>query len=262
MAAAAGTTDVLLKELLTGIEAIKNLQKQWKAIKVKGTRTTAKTQKVATDRRNKAIKIKEKMNEVYATYLAPGKPMRKRIVGEIVKTYHSGTRGKGVGTSETREKGILAKPLSFLDPLDALKAKRWPFKEEEDMKPWTDLQAALSGTSEAQSGSYNELDLFDDSFDYQYHDRIGSGRSLPFDDLNRYQPLISEEYNDVSGSGSPLLIGGVVGASAVVIIMLIFCLGLAFGMVICWGCSQQRALDVKREKEEMHWIDDENRNEV
>eukprot|EP01084_Bolivina_argentea_P029777 55260_1 len=36
---------------------------------------------------------------------------------------------------------------------------------------------------------------------------------------------------------------GVVGASAVVIIMLIFCLGLAFGMVIYWGYSQKRVLD-------------------
>eukprot|EP01083_Nonionella_stella_P300689 1027919_1 len=261
MAAAAGTTDVLLKELLTGIEAIKNLQKQWKAIKVKGTRTTAKTQKVAADRLKKAGEIKTKMGQVYDTYLAPTKPMRKRIVGEIVKTYHSGTRGKGVGTSETRGKGMVADAISLLKPLDDLKNTGWSITSE-GMKPWTYLQAALPGTSKAQSGSYNELDLFDDSFDYQYHDRIGSGRSLPFDDLNRYQPLISEEYNDVSGSGSPLLIGGVVGASAVVIIMLIFCLGLAFGMVICWGCSQQRALDVKREKEEMHWIDDENRNEV
>eukprot|EP01083_Nonionella_stella_P317485 1156285_1 len=48
-------------------------------------------------------------------------------------------------------------------------------------------------------------------------------------------PVISGEYTDVSRSGSSLLIGGVFGASAVVIIMLIFCLGLAFGMIIYWG---------------------------
>eukprot|EP01083_Nonionella_stella_P312517 1118133_1 len=64
---------------------------------------------------------------------------------------------------------------------------------------------------------------------------------------HHYNPLISGEYNDVSDQSS-LLIGGVVGASAVVIIMLIFCLGLAFGMIIYWGYSQKRALDVKRKK--------------
>eukprot|EP01083_Nonionella_stella_P258837 884226_1 len=95
---------------------------------------------------------------------------------------------------------------------------------------------------------YNELNvMFDDSFDYQHHGDIHSVHSLPFDD---YKP----------GSESSLLIGGVVGGSAVVIIMLIFCLGLAFGMIIYWGYSQKRALDVKRQKEEMRWIGDENRN--
>eukprot|EP01083_Nonionella_stella_P255495 876877_1 len=42
-----------------------------------------------------------------------------------------------------------------------------------------------------------------------------------------------------SGSGSPLLIGGIVGASTIVVIMLVFCLGLTFGMVIYWGYSQK-----------------------
>eukprot|EP01083_Nonionella_stella_P310846 1106170_1 len=66
---------------------------------------------------------------------------------------------------------------------------------------------------------------------------------------NRLQS-IGGEYSDVSGDGSSLLLGGVVGASAVVIIMLIFCLGLAFGMIIYWGYSQKRALDVQRKKGE------------
>eukprot|EP01083_Nonionella_stella_P214647 773248_1 len=88
------------------------------------------------------------------------------------------------------------------------------------------LLKAKEVKAKARSGYYNQLDAFDDSFRYQYDD-IDSAHSFPFDDHNHYQPLISEKYNDVSGSGSPLLIGGVVGASAVVIIMLIFCLGLA-----------------------------------
>eukprot|EP01083_Nonionella_stella_P076844 209557_1 len=100
--------------------------------------------------------------------------------------------------------------------------------------------------------------FYDDLFDYapisqwnhNYDDNVHDSRSL-----------IGGEFNDVSGSGSPLLIGGVVGASAVVIIILIFCIGLAFGMIIYWGYRQKRALDVKRKKEEMRWIDHENNNE-
>eukprot|EP01083_Nonionella_stella_P266036 900457_1 len=115
----------------------------------------------------------------------------------------------------------------------------------------------------ANSEYYNELEVFDDSFRYPHH----SHHSLPFDGPNHYQPFISGEYNDVSGSESSfssLFIGGVVGASAVVIILLVFCLGLVFGMSIYWGYSQKTALDVKRKKVEMrNWIDDdEDRNEV
>eukprot|EP01083_Nonionella_stella_P170311 579343_1 len=114
----------------------------------------------------------------------------------------------------------------------------------------------------ANSEYYNELNaIYYNNLDYRslFDDDI---HSLPFDDHSH--PLISGEYIDGSGSGSSLLIGGVVGASAVVIIMLIFCLGLAFGMIIYWGYSQKRALDVKRKKGEMrNWIeDDEDRNEV
>eukprot|EP01083_Nonionella_stella_P106050 305486_1 len=135
--------------------------------------------------------------------------------------------------------------------------------------------------SEAHS-SDNYRELFDDSvykhyengldYDYAYrhtnydgvYSKHASAHSLPFDERNQYQPLFRGEYNHESGSESSLLIGGVVGASAVVIIMLIFCLGLAFGMIIYWGYSQKRALDVKRNKGEMrNWIDDnEDRNEV
>eukprot|EP01083_Nonionella_stella_P223597 796720_1 len=77
---------------------------------------------------------------------------------------------------------------------------------------------------------------------------VGIGHSLSFD------PLFSDHHSDVSRSDSSLLIGGAVGASAIVIIVLIFCLGLAFGMIVYWGYSQKRTLDVKRKKEEMRWI--------
>eukprot|EP01083_Nonionella_stella_P035621 97165_1 len=91
------------------------------------------------------------------------------------------------------------------------------------------------------------------------HKKMSSGTVNAYSGYDRWN-----QYDDVSESGSSLLIGGVAGASAVVIIMLIFCLGLAFGMIIYWGCSQKRALDVQRKKGEMrNWIDDdEDRNEV
>eukprot|EP01083_Nonionella_stella_P069729 186088_1 len=123
----------------------------------------------------------------------------------------------------------------------------------EVLGPWEEWEkehlSALSA-SEATSGYYNELNEFGDSFRYPHHFEIHSAHSLPFDDRSHYQQRIGGEYagDDVSGSGSPLLIGGVVGASAVVIIMLIFCLGLAFGMIIYWGYSQKRALDAQKKK--------------
>eukprot|EP01083_Nonionella_stella_P283494 965013_1 len=101
---------------------------------------------------------------------------------------------------------------------------------------------------------------FGDSIRDQYDDYgkefIALKPHQQFNDRNHFNPLISGEYNDASGSESSLFIGGVVGASSVIIIMLIFCLGLGFGMVIYWGYSQKKELDVKRKKEEMRdWID-------
>eukprot|EP01083_Nonionella_stella_P099042 278550_1 len=77
---------------------------------------------------------------------------------------------------------------------------------------------------------------------------------------NHYHPLISE-YNGVSGSGS-LLIGGVIGASTVVIIVLIFCLGLSFGMLVYWGYTQKKELEEKRKNTEMRWMNGDNNNEA
>eukprot|EP01083_Nonionella_stella_P280377 953855_1 len=111
----------------------------------------------------------------------------------------------------------------------------------------------------ARFGYYNNLNY--DSAEH-YENKLDGEHYV--DDSHSYRlPLVRDHTGnviDVPGSGSSLLIGGVVGASAVVIIMLIFCLGLAFGMIIYWGYSQKRALDVKRQKEEMRWIGDENRN--
>eukprot|EP01083_Nonionella_stella_P065577 171952_1 len=44
--------------------------------------------------------------------------------------------------------------------------------------------------------------------------------------------------------------GGLMGASAVIVVMLVFCVGLAFGLVICWGYSRQKkALEKSKDKD-------------
>eukprot|EP01083_Nonionella_stella_P260310 887726_1 len=75
----------------------------------------------------------------------------------------------------------------------------------------------LTGTTSAEdahSDYYNELNRVElgtfDSFHFQHHDDTHLDHSLSFDDRNHYQPL-NDEYIEVSGSGSPMLIGGVVG---------------------------------------------------
>eukprot|EP01083_Nonionella_stella_P096174 270283_1 len=119
--------------------------------------------------------------------------------------------------------------------------------------------ADQGGASTAHKGVWNEL-VYDDKHYAQYGDYENqfSGHSLPFDSRNHYHPLHSGQYNDVHGSESALLFGGVVGASAVAVILMIFCLGLVFGMAIYWGYSQKRKMDVKRRKDEMCWIHDNN----
>eukprot|EP01083_Nonionella_stella_P175478 611190_1 len=175
---------------------------------------------------------------------------------------------ESVATAKTKVKEWLTKRKTLVEELRAEPA--WKhiqckledvFEQAEHAKgnqenifspPYSDCP----DVSKSKTDYYDELNVFD-SFRYPHH----SHHSLSFDGRN--QPLIHGEYNDVSGSGSSLLIGGVVGASAVVIIVLIFCLGLAFGMAIYWGYSQKRALNVQRKKGEMrNWIDNENNEEV
>eukprot|EP01083_Nonionella_stella_P184742 671837_1 len=109
-------------------------------------------------------------------------------------------------------------------------------------------------SASASTSHLSEFNVFDDSFRYQLYDGTQSYSSQSFYDRNQYPG----EYNDVSGSGSPMLIGGVVGASAVAVIILIFCIGLACGVVIYWGFTQKMALNEKKEKEEMSWVDNDN----
>eukprot|EP01083_Nonionella_stella_P070101 187366_1 len=170
------------------------------------------------------------------------------------------------------------------DPLILM--KDFAFPSDEAVASGSTAAAGSIAKTDAKQMQYNDglyLDIdskgvgrdsdghFDDghylrSYDEDAYTIPHSGHFLRYDDHNHYEPLIGGEYNaiDASGSGSSFLIGGLVGASSVVIIVLIFCLGLAFGMAIYWGYSQKRALNVQRKKGEMrNWIDDdEDRNEV
>eukprot|EP01083_Nonionella_stella_P124307 375309_1 len=117
-------------------------------------------------------------------------------------------------------------------------------KAESDIaKKMARLDLAHVGISNEYNGYAPDLSHSDSQYSpiSQWND-AGIGYSLSFD------PLFNDQHSDVSGSDSSLLIGGVVGASVIVIIMLIFCLGLSFGMIIYWGYSQKRTLDVKRKK--------------
>eukprot|EP01083_Nonionella_stella_P156854 508412_1 len=169
----------------------------------------------------------------------------------IIKSMHEDYGSLDVlkGLSEADRKAFAkgkAKGLKTVEKrlIDVLKKQLRAFSKQEltDTKPTDNLKTYLEanelytftvGLKPAYSEYYNQLGAFDDSFRYlrDHDDDIRSAHA---------PPLLNGEYNDVSGSGSPLLIGGVVGASAVVIIMLIFCLGLAFGMVIYWGYTQKR----------------------
>eukprot|EP01083_Nonionella_stella_P000479 1357_1 len=218
----------------------------------------------------------EEMKRLYDEYLAMGSPMSINISYELRKDLE--THFKALKT------GLHGKKVKWMDPTDSSghwqsiytalnrlmrgSYQRFGMTKEfrlfianwqADLEKCPEVEAA-EGT-EAKSVDYDnyynhELSVFDGSSHYQYQ---------PFDDHNRHMSLISGEYHGIGapGSESSLLIGGVVGASSVVIIMLIFCLGLAFGMIIYWGYSQKRALDVQKKKGEMrNWIDDENNEEV
>eukprot|EP01083_Nonionella_stella_P147842 467072_1 len=68
-----------------------------------------------------------------------------------------------------------------------------------------------------------------------------SAHSMFYDD---YVPISENEYQ-----GSPALIGGVIGASAIVAIMLVFCIGLACGMISYWRFTQKKTLEERMKNE-------------
>eukprot|EP01083_Nonionella_stella_P232542 820187_1 len=139
------------------------------------------------------------------------------------------------------------------------------FKTSEGGAKWEALKQRASSSAHLNYVDYEDAHMAPGSEDIisgrGFENGLRLGGNAYSDDHDssryRYQPF---DDHAVSGSGSSLLIGGLVGASSVIIIVLIFCLGLAFGMVIYWGYSQKRALVKKRTKEAMRCIDDENSN--
>eukprot|EP01083_Nonionella_stella_P159618 520841_1 len=93
----------------------------------------------------------------------------------------------------------------------------------------------------ARSDYYNNLDyqsLFDDSAPPIHH--YESGLQLAQVHSNDHYDLDGEYYNG-------LLLGGVIGGGSVVMILVIFCIGVAFGMVICFGYQTKKELEERKD---------------
>eukprot|EP01083_Nonionella_stella_P058314 152761_1 len=95
----------------------------------------------------------------------------------------------------------------------------------------------------AHSGYSNNLDyrsLFD-------HDE-------PINSMH-YENEFSLSHVHSNGQGGEyhngLLVGGVIGGGSIVVLLVIFCIGLAFGMIICFGYHQKKALEerIQRKKD-------------
>eukprot|EP01083_Nonionella_stella_P102871 293151_1 len=214
------------------------------------TKKTAPGTDADTERMKLVAKWKKqainKMKTIYETYLSRTKELDS-LVGVRRTSTRKGDREDDVNTAILEIEKLYTKKFAYVElPLDsdnpwttlqsgilkrfAQKVLKFAAdykgskdyeatKDVEDGKVieygstvLNDLLLKKAKAFEARSGYYNQMDAFDDPFRYQYDD-IDSAHSFPFDDHNHYQPLISGEYGDVS-SGSSLLIGGVIGASA------------------------------------------------
>eukprot|EP01083_Nonionella_stella_P140863 432900_1 len=99
----------------------------------------------------------------------------------------------------------------------------------------------------SHSGYYNNLDyrsLFDDSAPPIHHYENG---------LQLAQVHSNQHYEDGEYYNG-LILGGVIGGGSIVAILVVFCVGLAFGMLICFGYQQKKALE-ERKKED--WRQDD-----
>eukprot|EP01083_Nonionella_stella_P280196 953082_1 len=133
-------------------------------------------------------------------------------------------------------------PVSYI-----ISIRRGPTGEFEPLQETTPEFEPLPDIP-AHSGYYNSL--FDDSahilIPHNHH--YENGLQLAQVHSNEHYGQDGEYYNG-------LILGGVIGSGSIVAILVVFCIGLAFGMVICFGYQQKRALE-ERKKED--WRQDDN----
>eukprot|EP01083_Nonionella_stella_P052100 138374_1 len=104
----------------------------------------------------------------------------------------------------------------------------------------------------AYSNYYNNLDyplFFDDSAHYHYGINVG---------LNHIHSHSHVHSQDESGEYmNGFIVGGMIGSGSILVIVLIFCIGLALGLVICFGYQRRKELK-QRKEEEVNWRDQDN----
>eukprot|EP01083_Nonionella_stella_P081691 225192_1 len=130
-------------------------------------------------------------------------------------------------------------------------SKSWTIwvTESTRAKPRYEAVAKYEAPFTAHSGYYNDFDYrswFDDSAPRIHHYENG----LQLDQVHSNQHYEDGEYYN------GLLLGGVIGGGSIVAILVVFCIGLAFGMVICFGYQQKKALE-HRKKEDWRQNDDD-----
>eukprot|EP01083_Nonionella_stella_P000901 2569_1 len=68
-------------------------------------------------------------------------------------------------------------------------------------------------------------------------------------DYDGYMLPVIEEVNSGGAYEKDLVLGGVIGSSAVIVVMLVFYIGFTFGLVVYWGYIQKKALDASKDKD-------------
>eukprot|EP01083_Nonionella_stella_P081692 225196_1 len=102
-------------------------------------------------------------------------------------------------------------------------------------------EAPVHVISKAHSG-YNNLDyrsLFDDSAPLIHH----------YENVLQLDPPYSIAHYEDGEYYNGLMLGGVIGGGSIVAILVVFCLGLAFGMLVCFGYQQKKSLEESKNED-------------
>eukprot|EP01083_Nonionella_stella_P280197 953083_1 len=104
------------------------------------------------------------------------------------------------------------------------------------------LKQSEEPISHAHSGYYNNLDyrsLFDDSAPLIHH----------YENELQLDPAYSIAHYEDGEYYNGLMLGGVIGGGSIVAILVVFCLGLAFGMLVCFGYQQKKSLEESKNED-------------